>query len=275
MAVSCEAEICRETLIAHRGHVALSRTVAQPPENTLAAFDEAVAEGFGFECDVLYTKDGRVFTMHNGCFRRVYGIDSEDYTSMTWDYVSHLIPIDHSGKRHPETRAALFEEVCERARDGRWIYVEVKTDGRIVPLIKKALESQSVANPRNLAFISFNTDAVRTLKRELPEYKAMLLLYSRHAWPAQKHLPDHSPYTAEQCLKALADCGADGLDIHFGRNIPEQGPDFVARIKAAGYEFHVWVVDDLPGVRQAFANGAQTVTTNQGKTILEKLRQAK
>ena len=111
--------ISRQTLIAHRGHVALSTTVAQPPENTLASIDEAVAEGFGFECDVLYTKDGRVFTMHDGCFKRVYDIDSEDYASMTWDYVSHLVPIDCSGRRHPETRAALFEEVCGRARDGR------------------------------------------------------------------------------------------------------------------------------------------------------------
>ena len=264
--------ISRQTLIAHRGHVALSTTVAQPPENTLASIDEAVAEGFGFECDVLYTKDGRVFTMHDGCFKRVYDIDSEDYASMTWDYVSHLVPIDCSGRRHPETRAALFEEVCGRARDGRWCFVELKTGGEIVPLIKKVLRSQDVANPGNLAFISFSQDAIRALKRELPEYKAMLLMYSRHAWPSQTDRPDHSPYTAEQCLEALAACGADGLDFHFNGTIPEHGPDFVKRIKSAGYEFHVWVVDDFALVRQAFANGAQTVTTNHAKAILERAR---
>ena len=275
LATACSAAsvLGKQTLIAHRGHVAVSKSVAQPPENTLAALDEAVSEGFGFECDVLYTKDDRVFTMHDGCFKRVYGIDSEDYANMTWDYVSHLVPIDRSGRKHPETRAALFEEVCERARDGRWCFIEVKTGPKIVPLIKKVLEGQSNANPRNLAFISFNPDSIRALKRELPQYKAMLLMYSRHAWPSQKREPDHSPFTAEQCLKALADCGADGLDIHFGRKIPEQGPEFVKKIKDAGYEFHVWVVDDLPGVQQAFANGAQTVTTNHAKTLLEKTRQ--
>ena len=98
LATACSAVTgpSRQTLIAHRGHVDVSKTVAQPPENTLASLDEAVAEGFGFECDVLYTKDGRVFTMHDGCFRRVYGIDSEKYADMTWDYVSHLVPMDRT-----------------------------------------------------------------------------------------------------------------------------------------------------------------------------------
>ena len=42
-AAACPAATgpCRQTLIAHRGHVAVSKTVAQPPENTLAALDEA------------------------------------------------------------------------------------------------------------------------------------------------------------------------------------------------------------------------------------------
>ena len=271
LAAACPAATgpCRQTLIAHRGHVAVSKTVAQPPENTLASLDEAVAEGFGFECDVLYTKDGRVFTMHDGCFRRVYGIDSEKYADMTWDYVSHLVPMDRSGRKHPETRAALFEEVCERARDGRWCFIEVKTGPKIVPLIRKVLEGQKKANPRNLAFISFHPESIRALKRELPEYKAMLLMFERNI-----KLPDRPPYTAEQCLKALADCGADGLDIRFDRKNPGQGPEFVKKIRDAGYEFHVWVVDDLPGVKQAFANGAQTVTTNHAKTLLDKMRQS-
>ena len=254
----------KETLIAHRGHVAKVKGRSCAPENTLASFTEAVNLGFGFECDILLSKDNRVFTMHDGCFRRCFGIDSEDYREMTWDYISKLVPIDPGGVRHPETRPALFEEVCGLVRDGRMVFVEVKTGPEIVPHVKRILAGQTKANPKNLLFISFNKDAVRTLKKELPEYKAMLLLYSRHAWPQQKELPDHSPYTAEQCLAELKGCGADGLDFHFDAMIREQGKAFVRAIRAAGYEFHYWVVDDLDGVHTAFANGAQTVTTNRG-----------
>ena len=254
----------KATLIAHRGHVAKEKGKSCAPENTLASFTEAVNLGFGFECDILLSRDNRVFTMHDGCFRRCFGIDSEDYREMTWDYISKLVPIDPGGVKHPETRSALFEEVCDLVRDGRKVFVEVKTGPEIVPHVKRILAAQTKANPKNLLFISFNKDSIKALKKELPEYKAMLLLYSRHAWPSQKDLPDHSPYTAEQCLAELKDCGADGLDFHFDATIKEQGKAFVSAIKAAGYEFHYWVVDDLDGVHAAFANGAQTVTTNRG-----------
>ena len=254
----------KATLIAHRGHVALDKKAHQAPQNSLAAFREAVAEGLGFECDVVLSKDGRVFTNHNSDFEYIYGVRGTPAASVTWDgFVSKLIPRDYTGEPHPDTRMALFEEVCDLARDGRWIFVEVKTGPEIVPQLKRILTGQTKANPKNLLFISFNKDSIKALKKELPEYKAMLLLYSRHAWPSQKDLPDHSPYTVEQCLAELKDCGADGLDFHFDAKIPEQGKAFVKAIRSAGYEFHSWVVDDLDGVHTAFANGVQTVTTNR------------
>ena len=235
----------KATLIAHRGHVAKAKGKSCAPENTLAAFREAVDRGFGFECDILLSKDNRVFTMHDGCFRRCFGIDSENHREMTWEHISRLVPIDPGGVKHPETRLALFEEVCDLARDGRQIFVEVKTGPEIVPHVKRILAGQTKANPKNLLFISFNKDSIKALKRELPEYKAMLLLYSRHAWPSQKDLPDHTPFSVEQCLAELKDCGADGLDFHFDAKIKEQGKAFVKAIRSAGYEFHYWVVDDL------------------------------
>ena len=260
-----------ETLIAHRGHVSVSSKAPTMPENTLGAFQEAVDKGFGFECDILYTKDGRVFTMHNGCFKRCFGIASERYQEMSWDYVSKLVPIDRSGVRHPETRVALLEEVCALARDGRWVFVEVKTGPEIVPLVKDILRRQTNAHPGNLAFITFHENTLQALKRELPEYKAQLLLYSRKAWPSQKDKTkaERAPYTAEECLARLKACGADGLDFHFDGTIAEQGPQFVKAIRDAGYEFHYWTVDTPAEAAQAFANGAMTVTSNKPKDIVE------
>ena len=259
-----------DTLIAHRGHVSLSKTHPTPPENTLASFRDAVDSGFGFECDIIYTKDKRVFTTHDGCFRRCFGIDNENYKGMTWDYVSKLVPIDSSGVRHPDTRVALFEEVCALARDGRWIFVELKTDPEIVPLVRDILRRQTNANPQNLAFITFHPDTLKAVKQALPEYKAMLLLYSRKAWPHKKvkSEAERAPYTAEECLEKLRACGADGLDFHYDRTLAEQGPAFVKAIREAGYEFHYWTIDRPEDARKAFANGALSVTTNHPRDIL-------
>ena len=45
-----------DTLIAHRGES------KDAPENTLPAYKLAVERGFGFECDLYLSKDGRLFT---------------------------------------------------------------------------------------------------------------------------------------------------------------------------------------------------------------------
>ena len=53
-----------DTLIAHRGES------NDAPENTLPAYKMAVGRGFGFECDVYLSKDGRVFTFHDRDLKR-------------------------------------------------------------------------------------------------------------------------------------------------------------------------------------------------------------
>ena len=53
-----------DTLISHRGES------VDAPENTLPAYKTAVERGFGFECDVYLSKDGRVFTFHDNTLTR-------------------------------------------------------------------------------------------------------------------------------------------------------------------------------------------------------------
>ena len=45
--------------------------------------------------------------------------------------------------------------------------------------------------------------------------------------------------------------------------------EFVRAVKDAGYSFHVWTVDDLEMAKLAFARGAETLTTNCAKRILD------
>ena len=81
---------------------------------------------------------------------------------------------------------------------------------------------------------------------------------------------DSAPITVDYVLRSLRETGADGVDCHFAPDIVTA--DFIRRVRDAGYEFHVWTVDQLALTLQAFANGAQTVTTNCAKKQLDEYR---
>ena len=122
------------TLISHRGES------HDAPENTLPAYQMAVERGFGFECDVYLSKDGRVFTFHDSTLKRTTaGANAKACGEVSWDEIEKL-DVGAWGKwkgsRFAGTRPALLEEVLQLARDGREIYVEVKPGPEIVPYIK-------------------------------------------------------------------------------------------------------------------------------------------
>ena len=76
------AEPAQDTLIAHRGES------VDAPENTLPAYKTAVERGFGFECDIYLSKDGRVFTFHDrNLTRTTDGANTNNCTDVTWNHV--------------------------------------------------------------------------------------------------------------------------------------------------------------------------------------------
>jgi glycerophosphoryl diester phosphodiesterase len=254
------AQIGYDTLIAHRGES------NDAPENTLPAYKMAVERGFGFECDVYLSKDGRVFTFHDRNLKRTTdGANTNRCCDVTWDEISRL-DVGGWGKwkgsKYVGTRPALLEEVLALARDGRKIYVEVKPGPEIVPHIKKVFASQGKATPNNTLFISFEKATCKALKEQMPEYKVYWLVSSRH-----KKMPGHPPVTAADVIAAMRETGADGVDIHYAPDVITA--EMVAAVRKAGYEFHVWTVDKLEDTEEAFRRGAQTVTTNCAEAQLK------
>ena len=246
------------TLISHRGES------IDAPENTLPAFKTAVDRGFGFECDVYLSKDGRVFTFHDRNLNRTTGgADKRRCSEVTWDDLSK-VDVGSWGKwkgsKFAGTRPALWEEVLELARDGRWIFVEVKTGPEIVPYIKDVFAKQKNATPKNTLFIAFGNDTCRVLKEQMPDYKVYWLTGSRIG-------KKREPVTAEYIMKNIREVKADGVDCHFDAKVITA--DIIKEVKASGYEFHVWTVDDLANMQEAFKRGAQSVTTNCAKELLD------
>ena len=273
LAASCAAALAAEpghgTLIAHQG---ASRDA---PGNTLPAFRLAVERGFGFECDINLSRDGKVFTFHDDTLQRTTdGTDTRRVADLAW---AEIESIDAGGwgkwkgSCFEGTRPALLEEVLELARDGRWIYLDTKPRPEIVPLVARALAGQGRVNPSNVLFIASSEEICAAYKRALPGYKVFWISFTRGR-VGQPHKPPAPPITAAEVVETLRRVGADGVDIHFDPAVHDD--DYVREVRNAGFEFHVWTVDDLPNAREAFKRGVQTVTTNCAKKLLDEYRES-
>ena len=256
------------TLIAHRGES------VDAPENTLPSYRMAVERGFGFECDIYLSKDGRCFTFHDDDLSRTTdGACKLKCGEASWDEQISKLDVGSWGKwkgsRFAGTRPALLEEVLALARSGREIYVEVKTGPEILPAIREAFEKVPDATPDRVRFISFNRKTCAELKRQMPQFRVYLLdvgiKWGRD--PATGRRIPSGPRSADELIAELRECGADGLDVGFHPQYHDAA--FVKRIKDAGFSFHVWTVDDLGTAKKAFAVGADTLTTNCAKKILD------
>ena len=243
-----------DTLIAHRGES------VDAPENTLPAYKTAVERGFGFECDIYLAKDGKLFTFHDrNLTRTTAGANTNRCTDVDWERTVSKVNVGGWGKwkgsRFDPTRPALFSEVLALARDGRYIYVEVKgNDPSWVPYIKAEVEKAANVNPGNVLFISFGGKVCAELKRVMPEYRVYFLTGAKK-------------FTAAALVGRLRELGVDGVDISFDPEVITA--DYVRTVKDAGFSFHVWTVDDLGKAKRAFAVGADTLTTNCAKKMLD------
>ena len=249
-----------DTLIAHRGES------LEAPENTIPAFSLASSRGFGFECDIRLSKDGRIFTCHDGDLSRVTGgANTNRCEDLTWEELSK-VDVGNWGKwagsQFAGTRMALLEEVLEFARGGREIYVEIKSGPQIVPILKAVVAANESATPANVVFLSFDSEVCKVVKELMPGYRVYWLTSG-----VTKEGDAEEPVPVQQLLETLADCGADGVSIRYSPRIVTA--DFVSAFRSEGRSVHVWTVDTLDEAVQAFAAGVDTVTSNQARVILD------
>ncbi len=262
------ADVAREpgytTLIAHRGES------DDAPENTLPAYKMAVERGFGFECDLYLSADGRIFTFHDKSMTRTTGgADTRKCEEVTWDEVSK-VDVGGWGKwkgsKFVGTRPALLEEVLALARDGRRIYLEVKSGPAAVPVIARILTAQRNAHPGNVLFITFHEDVCSEIKRLMPSYT----VYWLTSWCRKTESGERQALTAAEVVETLERCGADGVDMEF--NAAVHDAKFIRTVHDAGRHFHAWV-SNWPGkTLLAFCRGVETVTTDCARRQLEAIR---
>lgn len=107
-------------IIAHRG------ASATHPENTLAAFDAAIAEGcHGIELDLQLSRDGVPLVYHDRSLRKIGG-GSKAVRQTDWAAITHLDAGRWFDPRYTGHRVPSLDDVLDRYARRTWLLLELK-----------------------------------------------------------------------------------------------------------------------------------------------------
>lgn len=153
-----ETEWLKTTPISHRG---FHTDDAAIPENSIAAFQAAIEEGYAIELDVLLTADGEVVVFHDVNLLRMTGVD-RDLSSMSWSELQELRLLES------EEGIPSLAEVLSLVDGQVPLLIEIKNEDEIGELEEKVL--QLVANYEGaFAIQAFNPFVLGYFKEHAPE----------------------------------------------------------------------------------------------------------
>ncbi len=240
-----------ELLVAHRG------ASAHAPENTLPAFELAWKQGAeAIEGDFHLTQDGHIVCVHDYETKKI----ASKNLVIADSTLSELQQLDIGSwkdQKFQNTRIPTLEQVLTTIPDKKKIVIEVKTGSEMVAPLTKALALSGLQS-QQIIVIAFSLDFVTTWKKTNPQYETNLLI----AFDL-KH-PHLSP-SADETLALLKTSQADGLSTN---PHPAVNQEFVQRLQKAGYQHHVWTVNEAEMAQRFFHYGTRTITTD----IPEQLR---
>lgn len=235
--------------IAHRGGAQLM------PENTLAAFADAVARGCdGAEVDVQLTTDGRVVVHHD--FRLKADLARKDgawltepgprIKDLTGDELRHFDvgtarPGSGYARIHPllkplDAPVPSLEEVVALAGRGFKLFVELKCDGSddsADPVRLADAAHEICAGRDNIIFVGF-------------DWRALARIRQRDPGAACWFTTDRLSGDAGPVIKAIATSGGQGWFPHFGDATPQN----IAMARAAGLKVGAWTVNAPADMRR-------------------------
>jgi len=232
-------------IVAHRG------ASAEAPENTLPAFERAWEQGAdAIEGDFFLTADNQIVCLHDRDTERVAGQKLEVADSS----LRELQALDVGQWKElawKGTGIPTLAQVLDTVPEGKKVFIEIKCGPEMLPFLQSVLEKSGLADEQ-IVIISFNKEVVTAARKRFPSIKAN--------WLSGFRFEDGvlEPGLAD-VLDTLKETGATG----FGAQAHERIHDaFVEAILMAGFEYHVWTVNE-PHVAHRFARmGAHSVTTD-------------
>jgi glycerophosphoryl diester phosphodiesterase len=220
-------------ITAHRGS---SRAA---PENTLAAVEQAIADGADWaEIDVQEIADGTVIVFHDGDLKRLAGVPLRTVQS-TYDDLS---PIDIGSSFSPafaDQRIPTLEQVLELCKDRIRVNIELKYYGTGGDLERKVIEIvERYGMESQIVLMSLKRDGILKAKAMRPDWKMGF-------------------------LTAVALGNLTKIDVDFlAVNASLATRSLIWSAHRSGKEVHVWTVNDPVQMWALISRGADNLITD-------------
>ena len=238
-------------IIGHRGASAVA------PENTMAAFREAIAVGAdGIEFDVRLTRDGVPVVIHDRDLRRTGGLPQRvaDLTSL------ELAKIDvgswFARSFANETVPGLAELFTLFQSNNLKLYLEMKCDSpaEYAPLAQACCRVIEEYDFKDRVVIEcFQLPALRMVREDI---KTVALFEPSISTP--------SVLSDQSIINKAKDVGAVALALH--HRLARKS--LVEKAKDAGMHVAVWTVDDPAWIERARTIGIDALITNDPAKLI-------
>lgn len=241
-------------IIGHRGASAVA------PENTTAAFREALAVGAdGIEFDVRLTRDGVPVVIHDRTLRRTAGLPHR-VADLTWAEISEIdVGSWFAGTFANETVPSLAELFTLFQSNNSTLYLEMKCDSPAEqrPLAEACVKAIDEHLLRSRVVVEcFQLPALKILKEIDPDIKTVALFEPSFTNP--------SVLSDQRVINRATDIGAAALALH--HRLARES--LVQKAKVAGLHVAVWTVDDPAWIERARAVGIDALITNNPAVML-------
>ena len=241
-------------IIAHRGES------YDAPENTHASINLAWKRNDdAVEIDVQLTKDKRIVLIHDKSTLRTGG-KLKRISSNTYDNLSQVEIGKFKGRKWKYERIPLLDDVIDKVPKNKILFIEVKSDYRIVKHLKNLIRQKGV-EPNQIKFIGFDINTLKLIKIFLPEFESYWIIEGKH-YKSKSALKS----SIEKCKSA----GLDGLDVQARKYLSSQVIQYVNNY---GLKIYTWTVDDPVRAEQLYKDGIDGITTNRASWLKKKLNE--
>ena len=235
-------------IIAHRG------ASFDAPENTLAAVKMAWQQGAdAVEVDVHLSADNKIMVIHDKDTRRTSGTDLKVKETIS-NELRKLDVGSFKSSKYTGERIPFLEEIIETIPKGKMLFVEIKSDESMLPVLKKLIEKSGKTG--QIVIIGFDFATVEEAKSMMPDIPVYWLKFSFIRYSGG-------------IIERVKEAGLDGLNLHH-KNISGK---FASKVKKAGLGLYTWTVDDPMEAKRLQDLGIDGITTNRPLWLMQKMNE--
>jgi glycerophosphoryl diester phosphodiesterase len=254
----------RPLLFGHRG------ASAEAPENTLLAFELAVAAGVDvLEMDVHLSRDGVVVVHHDALLDRttngsglLKSYDAAQLQQLDAGYHFRDAAGEHAYRGKPLRIPRLVEVLEAFPKVG--FNIEVKQ--REPPMIEAVLAELSRAGPRETLLAAADAEIMRELEAARPGVP--LGLSASQCWRV---------WWRSMLGQAPNEFGGRALQVppRYLGVLPIVPPRVVRAAHAAGIEVHLWTIDHPDAVSHWLSQGIDGIMSDDPRRVVDVIRAAR